>query len=319
MDIRQLEAFAAVMSSGSVTGAARLLERSQPAVTRLVQELEAEVGYPLFTRSGPRVTPTERGFLLYEEAERALASLRHIRQRAEDIGRGTPRPLLLAATTALAVGLLPEALRTFEAEHGPAAVQLRSASPEQVMHAVLEGTVQLGLSSLPLEHRGLQLHWIGELPCVAVLPQESPLARQQLLRLEDLAASRLITLSNPYRLRQRLESLLGAAVQAAPLIETNSSMNAQALARAGLGVALLDPLTALGAPLAGVVQRPLDIRIPFFFGAVTPQAREPAAAVHALIASTLSAAQALPGFIQHPVEQHARLLQEQQPPSPPSQ
>ena len=44
MEPRQLEAFAAVMSTGSVTGAARLLARSQPAITRLVQELEAEVG-----------------------------------------------------------------------------------------------------------------------------------------------------------------------------------------------------------------------------------------------------------------------------------
>src|SRR5947199_229399 len=54
MEPRQLEAFAAVMSTGSVTGAARLLARSQPAITRLVQELEAEVGYALFTRHDRR-------------------------------------------------------------------------------------------------------------------------------------------------------------------------------------------------------------------------------------------------------------------------
>ena len=69
MEPRQLEAFAAVMSTGSVTGAARLLARSQPAITRLVQELEAEIGYALFTRNGPRVTPTAQGFLLHEDAE----------------------------------------------------------------------------------------------------------------------------------------------------------------------------------------------------------------------------------------------------------
>jgi pimeloyl-ACP methyl ester carboxylesterase len=56
---RQLEAFAAVLSTGSFTSAARLLARSQPAITRLVQELEACIGYPLFVRKGPRVSPTE--------------------------------------------------------------------------------------------------------------------------------------------------------------------------------------------------------------------------------------------------------------------
>ena len=89
MEIRQLEAFAAVMTSGSVTGAARLLDRSQPAITRLVQELEAEIGYALFVRSGPRVTPTEQAYLLYGDVERALGGLRHIRARAADIARGS--------------------------------------------------------------------------------------------------------------------------------------------------------------------------------------------------------------------------------------
>ena len=100
MEIRQLEAFAAVMSTGSVTGAARLLARSQPAITRLVQELEAEVGYALFARSGPRVTPTEQGHLLYGDVERALGGLRQVQQRAAEIGHGSPaRPLPLAATS----------------------------------------------------------------------------------------------------------------------------------------------------------------------------------------------------------------------------
>ena len=87
MELRQLESFAAVMSTGSMTGAARLLARSQPAVTRLVQELEAEIGYALFTRHGPRVTPTEQAFLLYEDVERALGSLQQIHLRAAEIAR----------------------------------------------------------------------------------------------------------------------------------------------------------------------------------------------------------------------------------------
>ena len=92
MELRQLEAFAAVMSTGSVTAAGRLLGRSQPAISRLLQELEAEIGYALFSRSGPRVTPTEQGFLLYEDVERALAGMRQIRERAGEIARGQAQP-----------------------------------------------------------------------------------------------------------------------------------------------------------------------------------------------------------------------------------
>ena len=82
MEIRQLEAFAAVVTTGSVTAAGRLLGRSQPAITRLIQELEAELGFALFTRSGPRVSPTEQGFLLYDEVEQTLAGMQQIRNRA---------------------------------------------------------------------------------------------------------------------------------------------------------------------------------------------------------------------------------------------
>lgn len=313
MELRQLEAFAAVMSVGSVTGAARLLNRSQPAITRLVQELEAEIGYALFTRNGPRVTPTEQGFLLFEEAERALAGLRRIHERASEIARGEVQPLLLAATSALAVGLLPQALKRVEAQTGAAAVQLRTASPEQVVHAVLSGAVQLGASSLPLEHRGLQVHWIAQLACVAVLPQHDPLASFDKVPLAALAQRRFITMSNPFRLRHRLDVVLAEAGRAngqhEALIETNSSINAQALVRAGLGVAVLEPLTAYGAPLDGVVVRPLDTDIPFFFGVITPQARPLCAAVRALVDALLQAAAALPGFVQHDVAAHATLLQ----------
>ncbi len=316
MEIRQLEAFAAVMSAGSVTGAARLLARSQPAITRLVQELESEIGYALFVRNGPRVTPTEQGFLLYEDVERALGGLRHIHERAAEIARGAlVQPLVLATTSAMAVGLVPQALAAMEARFGPTAVRLRSAPPEQVVHEVLGGTVQLGASSLPLEHRGLQVLWIAQAPCVAVLPEGDALAALDVVPVQALAERRLVTMSNPYRLRHRLDAMLepghgasGASGGAHSLIETNSSINAQALVRAGLGVAVLEPLTALGATMPGLVVRPLDGDIPFYFGVIVPQARPLTAHVSAMADALLDAARSLPGFVQHDVAAHAELL-----------
>ncbi|EFF74752.1 transcriptional regulator, LysR family [Achromobacter piechaudii ATCC 43553] len=197
MELRQLEAFAAVMSTGSVTAAGRLLGRSQPAISRLLQELEAEIGYALFSRSGPRVTPTEQGFLLYDDVERALAGLQQIRSRAEEIARGQAKPLLLAATSALAAGLLPDALKRIESQTGAARIQVRSASPERVVHAVLTGAAQLGATSLPLEHRGLTVHWIAQAPCVVALREDDPLAAHAIVRVTQLAGRRLITMANP--------------------------------------------------------------------------------------------------------------------------
>lgn len=308
MELRQLEAFAAVMSTGSVTAAGRLLGRSQPAISRLLQELEAEIGYALFARSGPRVTPTEQGFLLYDDVERALSSLRQIRDRAEEIARGQAQPLLLAATSALAAGLVPDALKRIEPHANLAPrIELRSASPERVVHAVLSGAAQLGATSLPLEHRGLTVHWIGQAPCVVALPENDPAARHEVVPVAELAGRRVITMANPYRLRRRLDAALGHAAGA---IETNSSVNALAAVRAGLGVSVLEPITAYGAPMAGVAIRPIDLDIPFFFGVITSQSQPLTPACQAMAdALAQAAAQLLPGFVLHDACQHGALLQ----------
>lgn len=310
MELRQLEAFAAVMSTGSVTAAGRLLGRSQPAISRLLQELEAEIGYPLFARSGPRVTPTEQGFLLYDDVERALTSLQQIHGRAEEIARGQAQPLLMAATSALAAGLVPDALKRIETRIGAARVQLRSASPEQVVHAVLSGAAQLGATSLPLEHRGLTVHWIGQAPCVAALPEDDPVAQQAVVPVSALAGRRLITMANPFRLRRRLDAALAPNGQMPGTLETNSSVNALAAVRAGLGVSVLEPITAYGAPMAGVAIRPIDLDIPFFFGVITPQSQTLTPACQAMAdALAQAAADLLPGFVLHDACEHSALLQ----------
>jgi len=310
MELRQLEAFAAVMSTGSVTAAGRLLGRSQPAISRLLQELEAEIGYPLFARSGPRVTPTEQGFLLYDDVARALNSLQQIRGRAEEIARGQAQPLLMAATSALAAGLVPGALKRIESRLGAARIQLRSASPEQVVHAVLSGAAQLGATSLPLEHRGLTVHWIGQAPCVAALPADDPVAQQAVVPVSALAGRRLITMANPYRLRRRLDAALAPNGQMPGTLETNSSVNALAAVRAGLGVSVLEPITAYGAPMAGVAIRPIDLDIPFFFGVITPQSQTLTPACQAMAdALAQAAADLLPGFALHDACEHSALLQ----------
>lgn len=310
MELKQLEAFAAIMSAGSVTAAGRLLGKSQPAITRLLQDLEGEIGYALFARSGPRVTPTEQGFLLYEEVERALIGLRQIRTRADQIARGERRPLSVAATSALAAGLLPQALASLDEALG-ASIQIRAASPEQVAHAVLTDAAQIGVTSLPAEHRGLTVHWIGQAPCAVALHEDDPLTAHEVVPLSAIRGRRIITMANPFRLRRRLDlALAQAGVAPAGLIETNASMNALMAVRAGLGVAVMEPVTAYGVPVAGVAVRSIDVDIPFLFGVITPQAKPTSTAVQALIDALEHAASVLlPDFQRRDASEHSSVLQ----------
>ncbi|MDB5766918.1 MAG: LysR family transcriptional regulator [Collimonas fungivorans] len=309
MDLNQLEAFSAVMTIGSVTGAGRSLGRSQPAVSKALQDLESELGYALFDRNGPRVTPTDKAFLLYEEVERSLVGLRTIRERALEIGRDEQQPIHLVATPALASTIAPMALKLVESQGLPEHIHLRSASAEQVVHSVLHRTVNLGLTSLPVAHRGLDLHWIGEAPCVAVVRADSALADCEVVTADMLRAQRIITMSNRYRLRQRIDSALGNGGALDVAIETNTSFNAIMAAHAGLGVALVEPMTALGMPISGLAVKPLAVNIPFYFGVVTPYGKPIDGVTQALIAALESAARnILHGFVKRDAGQHDDLL-----------
>ncbi|KND55078.1 Transcriptional regulator, LysR family [Candidatus Paraburkholderia kirkii] len=188
---------------------------------------------------------------------------------------------------------------------------MRSAAPEQVVDAVLNGIVDIGISSLPLEHRGVLVHWIGETACVAAVRADDPLAQAPRIALSDSASRRLVTMQNPYRLRPRLDSAFArAGVRTAGVIETNSSLNALGAVRAGLGLAVLEPVTALGLPVEGVVIRPLDIRIVFLFGVITPEFRPPGAVtVAAAQALAQTAAEILPDFVLHDASQHGAIFQ----------
>jgi DNA-binding transcriptional LysR family regulator len=296
-DIRQMESFAAVMATGSITGAARLTGRSQPAVTRLVQELEADVGFSLLHRSGPRITPTQNGVRFHRDVERALLCFDQMRARADAIVQGQAPPMAIAAIPALAAGLLPGALARLGGAL-PNEVQLQSAPAEIVVQSVLGGRAEIGFTSLPFDHPGLQTHWIGEAPCVALLAANDPLTASATLKLAALAERRLLTMANPFRLRGRVQQALDAAgIVPLGVMATNNSQTAAAMVRAGLGVAIVEPATAYGAPLDGVVVRPLDVAIPFLWAVVTPAGQSLAPGVATLIPLVQTEAAArLPGF-----------------------
>lgn len=144
MDLRQLEAFAAIMSAGSITGAARLLGRSQPALTRLIQDLEVSLGFSLLHRSGPRVTTTEQGLRFYQEVEPVLAWLRQLRERADAIAADKPRSLSIASIASFSVGMLPAALRRLGLANLPGQVYIRTAIAEQVVQDIATQVSQIG-------------------------------------------------------------------------------------------------------------------------------------------------------------------------------
>ncbi|MBP2549260.1 DNA-binding transcriptional LysR family regulator [Neorhizobium galegae] len=300
LDTRQLEAFVAVISIGSMTGAAKALGKSQPVVTRLIQDLEHELGFPLLHRNGPRIGPTAQGIAFFAEAELFLSGLRTISERARKIESSQAKAIELASIPAIAAGIVPLALQDLPAELFPAHVHVQSIASESVVQAVVARTADVGIASLPLDNPGVDVHWIGEVPCVAVVAAGDPLASREAIRPEDLKSRRLIASANPYRLRMRIdEALAELSIEPGGVIDSNATYVSLSLARAGLGVAIVESVTLSGLPVADVVVVPLAFHIPFYWGVITATGAPLPSTVQRLIAAIERRANALPNYRRH--------------------
>jgi len=301
MEIKQLEVFLAVMSAGSITAAARLLDRSQSQVTRLIQELEASIGFALFERNGPRITPTPKAVTFHADAERFLTGIGQLQERAKTIASEELGPIEIAAIPAFAGGLVPLALAEMPEGLLPRNVHLRSISAEAAVQSVLARTADFCVASLPVEHPGLEIHGLFQSPCVAAVASDDPLAARQTISMHDLAGRNLITMANPFRLRRRVNQALQAAeVRPSRLIDTNTALTAVRLASTGFGVAIVEPATAYGVELKNVEIRPLDMNIPFLWGVFSAASRPLPDNVLELIQLIIRISAArMPGFVAH--------------------
>lgn len=274
MEIRQLEAFNAVVLSGSVTAAGRLLGRSQPVISRQVSDLEAELGFVLFERTRPSITLTEPGGQFYQDVRGILTDLHQLESRIVGMRNGQIRPLRILATTDLARSLLPAVLAMVDRFNPvfPQKLILEEAVHEVTARSILDGRADFALINLPIDTDGLQVHWCGQAPCMLAVPTSNPLSAHAVIRLDDIRHTDIITLLGRYRMRFNLVNglLQSTDNDQRRRIEVASQRTALSLVRAGLGVALIDPFSAQGAVTEGVVLRPLATDIHYRIGVVSP-------------------------------------------------
>jgi len=279
MEIRQLEAFNAVVTSGSVTAAGKLLGRSQPVVSRQISDLEDELGFVLFERTRPNITLTVQGSEFHQGVRGVLVDLQQLESRARDMRSGQVQPLRVLVSSDLARGLLPEVL-VHLSQFGT--VFRQRLVVDEVVHEttaseILDSQADFALVNLPIAGDALRVHWCGQAPCQLAVPAWHPLASSSTVSLDALGDTDVITLLGRYRMRYHLtHSLVRATAAGRPRrhIEVGTQQSALSMVRAGLGVALMDPFSLRGVALDDVVLRPLAAEIPYRIGVVAQMSRE---------------------------------------------
>jgi DNA-binding transcriptional LysR family regulator len=264
LNARQIEAFRAVVLAGGVGAAARLINVTQPAVSRLIRDLQHHVGLKLFERRGNRLVPTNDALSLYAEVERSFVGLDRIAEAATDLRTRRSAHIRIAALPALSNGFLPRFVGSFLADRPKLNVVLSGMASHAVVSAVAQGQFDLGFAESSIGHAATETERLPAGPYVGVVPQRHPLARKAKLRPRDFEGENFISLGPTSASRFRVDRLFNEHnVTRVMRIETPLSEIVCALAGSGIGVALCDPFTANEYATRGIVQRPFEPRLEF--------------------------------------------------------
>jgi len=264
MNFKQLDAFRTVMTSGSASQAADLLQVSQPAISRSIQDLETDLGFALFDRVRGRLVPTAEAKLFFRDVSASFIGLDRLRAsaaRIRDFGSGEIR---IACLSALGLSLVPHALKLFLDTHPSIAVTLQIMTSQAVRNVVAEGKFDLGLVADEVDLSGIDHQTFTTPRAVCAIPAGHALAARSVIRAEDLHGQRFIALAPEDTVRHRLEELfLAAGVRPTTVVETPNSATVCTLAMEGIGVGITNPYVTEGFAERGVVFRPFAPAIHF--------------------------------------------------------
>lgn len=272
------------MMAGTVSGAAQILGRSQPAVSRLLDKLEYELGVQLFERRKGLVTPTPQAHALLTEIERAYVSLDSLRTSALRLTKGEVSEISVATMPALGIDFIPYALSQYHSDWPNIKVTLTVRTSARVEEYAAAQQIDLGFAEMPYRRSGFKVEVFSTAPYVVAIPESHPFADRTSLGLEDLSNTRFISYSAFAPGRNLFDQASrSSGVETDYTYETNLSAPAYSMVKRGLGVAIIDPFTAVLQKSEQVRVLPLAPTIPFRVSLIRPETRPSSPAMEALV------------------------------------
>lgn len=258
MKIRGLRALGFVIAEGTLAAAAQKMYLSEPAVSRLISELESDIGLTLFSRDKRQLVPTEEGLRFYREAVRILENVDQIPQIAADIRRGQEEFLRVVVMPRLIAGVAAPAIAGFCKDFPNVHVKIDVRSRRDGDIWLNNRLYDIGLGSLPIFHPRICTEELASPNAVCMLPAGHRLASAPDISPADIVNECLITHGAGMLSRTQMEDWFRSAkVQLCHSIEVNSSDMLFHLVINGTGISIVDPVGLAQLPGEAFVLRPL--------------------------------------------------------------
>jgi len=266
MKLRQLEALRAVVVSGTTTQAADLLGLTQSAVSRLITQLETELGLNIFDRRHGRLRITPEGQHFYEVVQKLLSGIDQITATARDIRTLKTGALRIIAMPALAYGLLPNTMGIINKRFKRIKISVEMGTRLDVEKGVESAQFDFGVATFPVNRQGIDVEELFAANGVCILPKGHPLAKKSKIVAKDLENLPFISMKAGSLLRYKTDEYRLLSIEApSTLLATN-------LVAKGLGVSIVHPFIA--SSYGGkVISKPFSPQIRYEYGLLFPVAQ----------------------------------------------
>ncbi|MEQ4619220.1 MAG: LysR family transcriptional regulator [Corticimicrobacter sp.] len=244
MDLRALRYFVETVRQASFTRAADVLCVTQSTISKMIRQLEEEVGAPLLIREGRMIAPTDTGRIVFERGQQALALVRQLSAEVQDVAALDRGELHLGIPPTVNL-LFTGAIKAYRQAYPGIRLVLREEAAPEIEQRLAAGELEVGATVLPVNgNLDLTVRTFGRYPICAVSTRDWAWNGRKTLELEMLREVPLLMLTDEFSLTRSLRQAFALA-GIEPVIATQSTHweFLAGIASAGLGVALLpEPL-----------------------------------------------------------------------------
>jgi len=263
MNLRQLEVLRAVVRYGTTVATGQALGLSQPSISNAIKTMEDQVGFALFQRLNNRIYPTEETKILLRDAETIFETHELLESRINDLRNSRAGRLRIVATPPLGHGLVARAISTMQVKKPRIRTSIEIKRYKEVIQNIETNQSEIGFIMGFKDRAGLnsEVLYRGEMVCV--MQPNHPLAALDAVDPKALQKHRFIALDGATQLGKALRQAFDQQSQDfSSAVEVGYGLTGCVLADAGVGVAVVDPLTASSTGQFSLITRPFYPKIP---------------------------------------------------------
>jgi len=263
MEVHQLRYFVAVADEGSFSRAAAKVRVSQPSLSQQIRKLEAEMGQQLFDRLPRSVVLTEAGRCLIDYARQILASIGDARRCVDELKGEVAGKVAVGAIPTIAPYVLPGLVVTFQKHYPDVILEIVEDVTDSITRRIEVGELDVALASSCRPSPTLRRESVGAEPLLALVPEKHPLAKKDVVELDDLKSQRFLLLHEMHCLSQQVNHLLESRRLRPEIALAGSQLSTIAnMVAASIGVSIVPQMMVKHYATPGCVSLPFAPPVP---------------------------------------------------------